>query len=95
MIKIFIVMKKVFCFMLVFAGGLMVSSCASLFQEPTPFQQYPYASDGDVYIVPNGRLVHRSLRCPNIQSTSGYKRVSSADCYHYGYSRCFDCMGMR
>lgn len=88
-------MKKVFCFMLVFAGGLMVSSCASLFQEPTPFQQYPYASDGDAYIVPNGRLVHRSLRCPNIQSTSGYKRVSSADCYHYGYSRCFDCIGMQ
>jgi hypothetical protein len=88
-------MKKVFNMFLIIAGGLIISSCASLFQEPTPFQQYPYASDGDAYIVPNGRLVHRSLRCPNIQSTSGYKRVSSSDGYKYGYSICSDCLLMR
>jgi len=84
-------MKKVFCLMLIIAGGLTISSCASLFQEATPFQQYPYAADGDGYILPNGRLVHKSLNCPNIQSTSGYKRVSISEHYKYDYSICYDC----
>ena len=88
-------MKKILGLVLFFAGSIIISSCASLFQESTPFEQYPYAADGDAYIVPNGRLVHRSLRCPNIQSTSGYKRVSSADNYKYGYSTCYDCWLMR
>ena len=82
-------MKKLFGAFLVITGVLVTLSCASLMT--TPFDEYPYAADGDAYIVPNGRLVHRSLKCPNIQSTSGYKRVSSAEHYKYGYNICFDC----
>lgn len=89
------VMSKVFCVVLLIAGVMTICSCASLFREPTPFEQYPYATDGDAYIVPNGRLVHRSLKCPNIKSISGYKRVSSADHFLYGYSTCYDCLLMR
>ncbi len=82
-------MKKLFGAIIVIAGVFMTSSCATLIT--TPFDQYPYAADGDAYIVPNGRLVHRSLKCPNIKSISGYKRVSSFECFKYNYSRCYDC----
>ena len=82
-------MKKVLCVFLLTVGILMISSCKTLFA--TPYDEYPYAADGDAYIVPNGRLVHRSLKCPNLQSTSGYKRVSSSEAYKYGFSICFDC----
>ena len=83
------IMKKIICVFCVISGFLMAISCASLMA--TPFDEYPYASDGDAYIVPGGRLVHRSLKCPNIQSTSGYKKVSSADQYKYGFGTCYDC----
>ena len=82
-------MKKIIFAFLVISGSLMTISCVSL--TTTPFDEYPYASDGDAYIVPGGRLVHRSLRCPNIQSTTGYKKVSSSDNYKYGFSICYDC----
>lgn len=87
-------MKKVY-FVILLIAGVLLTSCASLFREPTPFEQYPYAADGDAYIVPNGRLVHRSLKCPNLKSISGYKRVSSHENYKYGYSTCYDCLLLR
>ena len=73
----------------VVSGVMAILSCATLM--PTPFQEYPYAADGDGYILPNGRLVHKSLNCPNIQSTSGYKKVSISEHYKYDYSICYDC----
>lgn len=85
-------MKKLFGTIFVITGVLISSSCASL--TATPFDRYPYAADGDAYIIPNGRLVHRSLKCPNIQSTSRYKRVSSDDCYKYNFNICYDCYYM-
>ena len=70
----------------------MTSSCAELFMQPSQYSQCPSATDGDGFIVPGGKLVHKTLSCPNIQSTSGYKRVSSYEASRdYGYSYC-DCM---
>ena len=85
-------MKKLYGAFLMITGVLITSSCASLMT--TPFDQYPYAADGDAYIIPNGRLVHNSLKCPNIQSTSGYKRVSSAEAFRYDYFICSECRFM-
>lgn len=85
-------MKKIICVFCVISGFLMAISCASLMA--TPFDEYPYAPDGDAYIVPGGRLVHRSLRCPNLQSTSGYKKVSFRERFRYDFGTCHDCLYM-
>ncbi len=89
-------MKKVISAVLLITGFFVISSCSLFKTTPTtPYDEYPYAADGDGYIVPNGRLVHKSLKCPNLQSTSGYKRVSSSEHWYYGYSTCYDCYFMK
>lgn len=57
------VMSKVFCVVLLIAGVMTICSCASLFREPTPFEQYPYAAVGIriLYLMAGSLLFSQKL----------------------------------